>query len=82
MSEAMGSSTETSEVYVPLLDEGTDVRRPTRAVPCGEQRYRLLATEDYDPDDEHWSFPPGSIVECHFEDVEGRNVLVAHAKIG
>jgi hypothetical protein len=66
-----------AEVYVVLLDEGTDVVRPTRAVSLGNDLCRLLATPNYDPDDEHWEFPPGSIVRC-FPDVRsGDEVLVA-----
>lgn len=57
MSEEMISSTDTREVFVRLLDEGTDVRRPTMAIALGGTRYQLLATDDYDPDEEHWEFP-------------------------
>ena len=49
-------------VYVRLLDEGTDVWRPTRAVALVDGLYRILPTSDYDPDGEHWEFPPGSLV--------------------
>jgi hypothetical protein len=49
-------------IYVRLLDEGTEVWRPAKAVTVGEGLYRLLATPDYDLVDEEWEFPPGSIV--------------------
>ena len=55
----------TTTVYVRLLDEGTDVFRPTQAEFAQEGMYRLLATPDYDPVDEHWEFLPCSIVKCN-----------------
>lgn len=52
-------------IYVKLLDEGTDVWRPTEAIDLGNGQFRILATPDYDPTDETWEFPPGSIVGCN-----------------
>ena len=77
MSAEMASSTDTLLVYVALLDEGTDVRRPVRAVPLGGMRFRLLPDDDSDPNDKHWEFPPGSLVECHSHLVDGREILTA-----
>ena len=51
-------------IYVALLDEGTDVWRPAPARKVGESTYEILRPADYDPEDETWEFPPGSIVEC------------------
>ena len=64
-------------IFIPLLDEGTDVFRPTEAVPLGGGLYRVLATPDYDPEDEHWKFPPGSTVACAIQCLEGEEVIVA-----
>ena len=76
MSAETGSNTRT--VYIELLDEGTTVIRPTQAeVLGGGDLYRLLQTSDYDPDDEHWEFPPGSIVRCVKEVWDGEELLVA-----
>lgn len=50
-------------VYVRLLDEGTEVARPTLAEEVEPSVYRLLPTQDYDPEDETWEFPPGSLVQ-------------------
>ena len=50
------------QVYVRLMDEGTQVSRPTEAVELANGLYELLATEGYDPEDENWEFPPGSVV--------------------
>jgi hypothetical protein len=51
-------------VYVELLNEGTSVMRPTNAEVLGDNRYRLLPTERYDPEVEEWEFLPESIVRC------------------
>ena len=75
MSAAMDSDTDT--IYIKLLDEGTEVIRPTQGVSLGNSEYKVLATTDYDPDDEHWEFPPGSIVKCVSEVREDETVLVA-----
>jgi hypothetical protein len=52
------------EIYIPLLDEGTDVSRPTEATIVGPGEFLVLPTPDYDPELEHWEFPPGSVVQC------------------
>jgi hypothetical protein len=49
-------------IYIKLLDEGTDVARPVECADLGNGLYRILATPGYDPEDERWEFPPGSIV--------------------
>ncbi len=49
-------------VFVRLLNEGIDVSRPTDAEDLGDGRFRILPTTNYDPDDEIWEFPPGTIV--------------------
>ena len=83
MSEETASfTTETREVFVRLTGEGTDVCRPTRASPRGGMQFELLATEDYDPDDEQWEFPPGSVVVCSSRDVCGRHILMATSLVG
>lgn len=65
MSAEMGSNTnKVVRVYVPLLDEGTDVVRPTEAIELGSGVYRILRPSDYDPEDETWEYPPGSLVRC------------------
>jgi len=65
MSAATASSTSDPTVFVRLLDEGTDVWRPVRAVRIGENTYRI--TEQAVPEDEVWVFQPGDVVV-----VEGR----------
>ncbi len=79
MSADQDSNTET--IYIPLLDEGLPVVRPTQANPIGGKEFLVLPTPDYDPEMEHWEFPPGSIVECVMEDADGSKILVAR-KLG
>ena len=50
------------KIYVRLLDEATEVSRPTEALDLGSGFFNILPTEHYDPNDEKWEFPPGSIV--------------------
>ena len=67
----------TTTVYIRLLDEGTDVFRPTQAECVREGVYRLLPTKDYDPEDEHWEFLPGQTVNCESVKLHGGARLVA-----
>jgi hypothetical protein len=80
MSAEMASSTSIVTVYVPLLNEGTPVIRPTQGVKVAENVYRVLPSKDYDPNDEEWEFPPGSVVECVIETRSGQEILVARKK--
>ena len=66
----------TITVYVRLLDEGTDVFRPTKAERINEGMYRLLPTADYDAEDEHWEFLPGEVVTCQATNLQGARRLV------
>jgi hypothetical protein len=72
-------STERVQLYVPLLNEGTDVLRPTTGVFVGPDVIRIEASADYDPDTEEWEFPPGSEVRGVAEFRGGRQILVARA---
>ncbi len=64
-------------VYVPLLDEGANVWRPTLAQRLVDGTYLILQTKDYDPDDEIWEFPPGSRVVCRQKRLSMGKVLAA-----
>lgn len=72
---------DTTLIYVPLLYEGTEVVRATFGLSLGANAYRVLATPEYDPSDEHWKFPPGSVVRCALEKRSGGEVLVAQELI-
>ena len=69
----------TVTVYVRLLDEGTDVYRPTQAELIRGATYRLLPTPDYDPEDEHLEFAPGQLVRCEPVKLHGGERLVARS---
>lgn len=81
MSVEMGSSTNTVEIFIPLLNEGTDVLRPTQGLMLGSDEVQILATPDYDPTVEEWEFPPGSKVRCIKEIKGDRELLVARHRI-
>jgi hypothetical protein len=67
----------TERIFIPLLDEGVNVWRPTQAEPLADGTYRVLPTPDYDPDDEAWQFPPGSRVVCEVKKLSDGEVLAA-----
>ena len=81
MSVEMGSSTNAVEIFIPLLNEGTDVLRPTRGLVLGPNEIQVLATRDYDAAVEEWAFPPGSKVRCVAEIRGGRELLVARHRV-
>ena len=81
MSVEMGSSTGKVEIFVPLLDEGTDVLRPTLGLILGSNELQLLPTPDYNPSVEKWQFPPGTKVRCVKEMKAGRELLVARQRV-
>ena len=65
------------EIYVRLLEEGTEVFRPTEALTLENGLFRVLATTDYDPENEKWEFPPESIVRCTTRQDRESTFLVA-----
>jgi hypothetical protein len=81
MSAEMVSSTSAVEIYVPLLNEGIDVLRPTTGVVLDADVVQVRPTVDYDPTIEEWEFPPGSKVRCVSETRGDRKVLVARHRV-
>lgn len=69
--------TTTEEIFVPLLDEGINVWRPTQAERLADGSYRVLPTPDYDPTDEVWEFPPDSRVICEMKRLSDGVMLTA-----
>lgn len=67
------------EIYVNLLEEGTPCSRPTQAQVLENGLFRLLPTDNYDPEGEHWEFPPGSIVRGREVRRDGKSTLLAIA---
>jgi len=68
-------------IYVRLLDEGVNVYRPVQAVAITSLVYEIKADDSYDPEDEHWEFPPGSKVIVEEKILEKKTVLVATAGV-
>jgi len=66
-----------TEIYVRLLNEGTEVSRPTRALDIGSGLFRLPPTPGYDPEDEEWEFRPGDLVRAEERESEEGHYLLA-----
>ena len=64
-------------VQVRLLEEGTEVSRPTQALSLREGLYKILPTPNYDPNDEIWQFPPGSIIRILEKTDNGKSYFIA-----
>lgn len=45
------------QIYVPLLNERTEVLRPTSGIVLAPDIIRVEPTEDYYPELEDWQFP-------------------------
>jgi hypothetical protein len=77
----MGSDTkeQSIEMHVRLLDEGTEVFQPTRALDLGDGLFQIEATVDYDPELESWEFVPGSIVRSELRSDESGPYRIAVA---
>ena len=60
-----------SQIYVRLLDEGTDVWRPVAATVLTDGTYILCDTMTV-PDGEKWEFPPGSRVVVEEKVFQGK----------
>lgn len=62
-------------IYVPLLDEGTEVWRPVAAERCVNGTLRILGEM---PEDENWAYMPGELVVVRLHTfADGRSGLVA-----
>ena len=72
-----GSGNQVAEIYVRLLDEGKTCLRPTQALVLANDLFKLLPTENYDPDDELWEFLPGATVRVKEINGVGRRYLLA-----
>ena len=67
----------TDQIFMPLLDEGTQVWRPVPAHKINDTTFIVLRPKDYDPDNETWEFPPGSTVVCEKRRLSDETVLAA-----
>ena len=64
-------------IHVRLLNEGTQVSRPTEALDLGNGLLKLLPIPNYDSEDEKWEFPPNSVVRAEKRSGAGGDYLVA-----
>lgn len=54
------------ELHVRLLNEKTEIFRPTRALKLGGGLFKLVASPDYESGGEAWEFLPGATVRAEF----------------
>ncbi len=73
----MDSKTQTIEIHVQLLNEGSVTYRPTRAIPLKNGLFKVLATPLYNPEDETWEFLPGAVVRLENRRDETGEFLLA-----
>jgi hypothetical protein len=69
-----------SQIFMPLLNEGTTVSRPIVALDMGKNIYKIVGTEQgLGPEDldEEWLFPIGSCVTCKIVQHSKETMLVA-----
>ena len=76
-SEECMNNQRTVEIYVRLLDEGTECSRPTQALDLGNGLFKVLPSSDYDRREEVWEFPPNSIVRSEVKLLQGKEFLFA-----
>jgi hypothetical protein len=75
------SSGQRVEVFVPLVDQGTERLRRTHGLALAPNQVQVFAPPDYNLILERWKFPPGSRVTCTTELRGGRQLLVARHRI-
>ncbi len=64
-------------IYTRLLGEGTDVYRPVPSLIIKDNVHKITGYDIFDPDDEEWEFPPGTIVLVENREIGGEELLVA-----
>jgi len=65
-------------IYMELLDEGTDVWRPVQVEPLADGTFCVLGPV---PQEEKWTFSPGTIVKCKNLKLSGGVHLTAYESI-
>ena len=68
-------------IFIPLLNEGTDVLRSTLAEHIEADIYRVLPADNYDPEDEAWMFLPYTLVKCKKENHRGEYIFIAYDSV-
>lgn len=79
MSAATDSNTRRVKIFVRLMNEGTEVSRPTDAIELENGLFQIMLPKNYDPEYEVWEFPPGSTVRCERRRDESGDYLIAVA---
>lgn len=64
-------------IFIRLMDEGTDVFRPVFATKISDNVYEIDQSNSYDQEDEVWEFSPGTIVKVESGFLSGQAELVA-----
>ena len=67
---------ETAEIFVSLLGEKVDVRRPVQAIRVHNHVYKI-ADQPYDRELETWQFEPGDEVVCELVESSDGQILAA-----
>lgn len=68
-----------AEIYIYLLDEGTDAWRPVQAVHVSGDVYRILSRNP-DPEQERREFDSGESVRCKECNMDDDPYLVAYER--
>jgi hypothetical protein len=64
-------------IFVALLDEGINFRRPVQARPLDHGLFRILAIEA-GTSDEKWQFPVGAVAKCEYKQfADGKRGMTA-----
>lgn len=66
-----GRDNDIEEIFVYLLNEGTDVWRPVKARKISQYVYQIIGIDD-EHSDEQWEFTEGSLVDCVEKTLSGR----------
>lgn len=65
------------EIYVRLLDEGTTVYRPVKALKVNESTFTIMEDGKVDVEDEIWEFTVGTTVVVREVEIDGQVRLLA-----
>jgi hypothetical protein len=65
-----------TEIFVSLLDEQVDVRRPVQAERVHDDVYKIT-DQPYNREIETWQFEPGDEVVCQLVESSGGQILAA-----
>tara|TARA_R110000868_G_C10880914_1_gene762953 strand:+ start:1421 stop:1645 length:225 start_codon:yes stop_codon:yes gene_type:complete len=73
------NSSEEIEIFVPLLEEGTEVWRPVKAESLNNDLFKIISINE---SDETWEFTTGQTVKCITKTfADGKSGLVAIERV-